>query len=477
MKSLTDAVLSLSEKRVSSVELTQECLIEAKKNKNNAFISVCEDSALQEAEESDHRRSTGELISSLDGIPYSLKDLFITKGIRTTAGSRSLFNYIPPYQGGVAGYLKQAGAVLIGKVGCDEYGMGSTNEKTIFGPVLNPLNTDHVAGGSSGGSAASVAEGSSFFSMGTDTGGSVRLPCNFCGLTGLKPTYGRVTRYGQIAYASSLDQASPMAASVQDLAIVMEIISQKDDRDSSQANLEPLNISQELESLSGDYLKGKTLGVDSSFIDACAPKIKEEQLRALDQWKKLGVEVKEITLSHLKYSVSTYYIIATSEASANLARFDGIHYGYRAKTNDHSSLEQTYIDSRTQGFGDEVKKRILLGTFSLSSGYSDQYYAQACKVRRLIANDFQEAFKQVDFIFSPVCATSAFKLGEGIQNPVQMYMNDLYTIPVNLSGLPGLALPFGQDSNGLPTGFQIIGKHFEDAELLKIGHAFQREGK
>lgn len=460
----------LKSKKISSLELTKECLKNALASKNNSFISVTEEVALIEAKRADEEIAKSGLKSTLHGIPYSLKDLFITKGIRTTAGSKILFNYVPPYDGYVSSAFKKAGGVLIGKVGLDEFGMGSTNENSAFGIVKNPLNNNKVPGGSSGGSAASVAEGSSYFSMGTDTGGSSRLPANFCGLVGFKPSYGRVSRYGQIAYASSLDQAAPMANTTLDIACVMEQITEKDYHDGTNVNLGPMNLVTELLSLTEAHIKGKKIGVSKDLIDGCAPDIKAELNKALDHLKKAGAELVDVSLPNLKHCVPAYYIIATCEASSNLSRYDGIHYGLRKA--HKGNLEDTYIESRSYGFGDEVKKRIILGTFSLSSGYYDAYYTKACKVRRLIYNDFIESFKKCDMVFSPVCATTAFDIGVGPSDPVQMYMNDLYTIPANLAGLPAIALPYGKGSDGMPTGFQLIGKQFGDAELLKFGHAF-----
>ncbi|MGZ3809302.1 MAG: amidase family protein, partial [Bacteriovorax sp.] len=311
---------------------------------------------------------------------------------------------------------------------------------------------------------------SSFFSMGTDTGGSSRLPANFCGIVGFKPTYGRVSRYGQIAYASSLDQASPMANTSLDIACVMEHITEKDYHDGTNVNLGAMKLVDELLKLNETHIKGKKIGVSKELIDGCASDVKAELNKALEHLKKLGAELVDVSLPNLKHCVPAYYIIATCEASSNLSRYDGIHFGLRKA--HKGNLEDTYIESRSYGFGEEVKKRILLGTFSLSSGYYDAYYAKACKVRRLIYNDFIESFKKCDLIFSPVCATTAFDIGVGPSDPVQMYMNDLYTIPANLAGLPAIALPFGKGSDGMPSGFQLIGKQFADADLLKFGHAF-----
>ncbi|MBL7665581.1 MAG: Asp-tRNA(Asn)/Glu-tRNA(Gln) amidotransferase subunit GatA [Bacteriovoracaceae bacterium] len=472
MKDIYTLHTELKNKKISAVEAVKDCLSKLKKSNCNSFISVLEDKALVDAQTSQDEIQKNGPKNYLHGVPYSLKDLFITKDIRTTAGSKILYNYIPPYDGYMSEQFKKAGGVLVGKVGCDQFGMGSTNENTPFGVVLNPLNKDYVAGGSSGGSAASVAEGSSYFSIGTDTGGSTRLPANFCGIVGYKPSYGRVSRYGQIAYGSSLDQSAPIAKTVLDMGCIISNITEKDPRDTTNVPLPKIEIVNDLVNMKASYLKGKKIGLPAGFIDACDADIKKNLLAAIDEFKKLGAEMVDVTLPNAKYCVSTYYLIATSEASANLARFDGIHYGHRdMKAKD--GIEQTYVKSRTQGFGEEVKRRIILGTFSLSSGYQDQYFAKACKVRRKIYNDFQTAFKSCDVIFSPVCASNAFKIGQSDNDPIKMYMNDLYTIPVNLAGLPGIALPYGKGANQLPTGFQLIGKTFQDAELLKIARAFE----
>jgi aspartyl-tRNA(Asn)/glutamyl-tRNA(Gln) amidotransferase subunit A len=462
---------ALSKKKISSVELTTEALKVAETNKNNSFLTLTSDLALKNAKEADQEITKKGMRSWIHGVPFTLKDLFITKDIRTTAGSKILYNYIPPYDGYISKQLNASGGILVGKVGCDEFGMGSTNENTPFGVVKNPYSSEHVAGGSSGGSAASVAEGAAAFSIGTDTGGSIRLPANFCGTVGFKPTYGRVSRYGQIAYGSSLDQAGPVANNVLDVGCVMELITEKDPLDVTNISSKKMSIVTELEKVQPSLLKGKVIGYSPEFINACDDDVRNSLQEALKNFEDQGAKLKEISLPHSKYSVATYYLIATSEASTNLARFDGIHFGFRDNS-EKGNLEQTYIRSRTMGFGEEVRKRITLGTFSLSAGYQDQYFAKACKVRRKIYEDFMQAFKETDVIFSPVCASLAFKKGDSKQDPLKMYMNDLYTIPVNLAGLPGLALPYGKHGN-LPTGFQLIGKSFQDEELLKIGRAFE----
>ena len=467
-----EAHTKLKNKDVSSVELTKECLKNLGHNVNNSFISITSDLALDQAKIADQEISKNGVNNYLHGIPYSLKDLFITKNIRTTAGSKMLYNYVPPYEGYVSRRLKEAGGVLIGKNGCDEFGMGSSNDNTAFGPITNPLNADYVPGGSSGGSAISVLENSSYFSIGTDTGGSVRLPANFCGLVGFKPTYGRVSRYGQIAYGSSLDQASPFGKTPLDVAIILDQLTENDSMDSTQAPLGSTKSAETILANETTSLKGTTIGYYPEFIDNCRKDVTANLKAGLEELKSRGANLVEVELPHSKYSVAVYYIIATSEASSNLARFDGIHFGHSSKS--QADLEQVYIASRTEGFCDEVKRRVLLGTFCLSSGYSDEYFNHACKVRRLIRNDFDTAFKKCDFVYSPVCATTSFRRDEDL-TPLQMYMTDLYTIPVNLAGLPSIALPYGSSSdNKMPTGFQLIGKSFDDENLLSFSHNFMK---
>ncbi|MCB9094532.1 MAG: Asp-tRNA(Asn)/Glu-tRNA(Gln) amidotransferase subunit GatA [Halobacteriovoraceae bacterium] len=464
-KSVHEAHFALKNKEISSRELLDDCIKNLGQNENNAYISITKDLAYEQAKKCDEEIQKNGPSTFLTGIPYTLKDLFVTKGIRTTAGSKILYNYIPPFNGYVAKRLEEAQGVLVGKVSCDQFGMGSSNEHTPFGAVFHPTNKDYVPGGSSGGSAAAVLEKSCFYSIGTDTGGSVRLPSNFCGLVGFKPSYGRISRFGQIAYGSSLDQAAPLTNSVVDQAMIFKYLTQNDEKDSSQVPLGEVDCVDSLLNLKKIKKHNFTLGYSKEFLDNCRDDVKDQLYEAKKFLESIGVKFVEVEFPHFKYSVAVYYIIATSEASSNLARFDGIHYGFSKK--EQSNLESVYVKSRSEGFGDEVKRRIILGTFSLSSGYSDEYYNKACKVRRLIQQDFLNAFKKCDGIFSPVCATTAFQFSEKM-TPIQMYMNDLYTIPVNLAGLPSLAFPFGKSSlNGMPTGFQIIGKAFEEERLLQ----------
>lgn len=466
--------LDLKEKKMSSVELTQSCLQRLKASQNNALISITAEMALAQAAQADECMARREVKGPLQGIPYTLKDIFITKGIRTTAGSKMLANYIPPYDGLVSAALKQAGGVMIGKANLDEFAMGSSGETSAFGATKNPLDPRKVPGGSSSGSAASVAEGLALYSIGTDTGGSIRLPANFCGLVGFRPSYGRISRYGQIAFASSLDQASPVASSVLDIALIMEAITTPDARDATKAALPPMAILDQLLPIAHPFLKGKRIGLSQKLMERCESEVRREIERALTHLEAMGVHLVEVDFPHFEYVVPTYCIIAFSEASANLARYDGIHYGLGKRHGDGGNLEDSYVKSRSEGFGAEVKRRILLGTYSLSSGHYEAYYTKACKVRRLISEDFQNNFKRCDVILSPVCATTAFDLGKSREDSVKNYLNDIFTIPANLAGLPALALPFGHGREKLPTGFQLMGPQFADEAVLKIGWAMEQ---
>ncbi len=475
LSSLSELKSALQTKKISSVELTQQCFKILSQSQLNAYISVLEDSALLEAKQSDERLNSGKILSILDGIPYSLKDLFVTKGIRTTAASRYLSQYIPPFDGYVSETLKNAGGVCIGKNNCDEFGMGSTNENSAFGPVLNPFDSSKVAGGSSGGSAAAVAEGSCVFSVGTDTGGSARLPAHFCNVVGYRPTYGTISRYGQIAYASSLDQASVLANSVTDAALITEILSTSDKRDQTKAVFDLKGFGASIENLKKTTeLKQKTLSWSPQLLEGVDSDVENNFRVFLKQAAANGVSIKEIELPTLKHAISAYYIIATSEASTNLARYDGIHYGpklnqEKSNTSNMSALEQSYFQSRSFGFGDEVKKRIMLGTFNLSAGYHDAYYTKACQVRRLIADELGKIFSQSSALLLPTCASSAFELGGSKKaSSLQMYLNDIYTVSANLIGGPAVCLPTGMGPRSLPIGLQLMGAPFEDQKLLEL---------
>jgi aspartyl-tRNA(Asn)/glutamyl-tRNA(Gln) amidotransferase subunit A len=406
---------------------------------------------------------------ALTGIPIAQKDIFCAKGWLTTCGSKMLSNFTSPYDAHVVERLNAAGAVTLGKTNMDEFAMGSSNETSYYGPVRNPWNVDAVPGGSSGGSAAAVAARLAPGAIGTDTGGSIRQPAALSGICGLKPTYGVVSRYGMIAFASSLDQGGPLARSAEDLALLMNVMAGFDERDSTSLKREPEDYTREL----GRPLKGLKIGLPEEFFaKGAAPEVVRAVEAAVAEFRKLGCETVEVSLPNMKLSVPVYYVLAPAEASSNLARFDGVRYGYRAP--EYADLLDLYRKSRAQGFGPEVKRRILIGTYVLSHGYYDAYYIQAQKVRRLIARDFAEVFKRCDVIMGPTSPTTAFRVGEKMGDPVQMYLNDIYTIPANLAGLPGLSIPCGFDGKGLPVGLQMIGNYFSEARMLGISHQFQQ---
>jgi aspartyl-tRNA(Asn)/glutamyl-tRNA(Gln) amidotransferase subunit A len=397
-----------------------------------------------------------------------VKDNFLTRGIRTTCASKFLENFIPPYDCTTVKKLRAGGAIIIGKTNLDEFAMGSSAENSAFFATRNPWDTDRVPGGSSGGSAAALAADQCIAALGTDTGGSIRQPAAFCGVVGLKPTYGRVSRYGIIAFASSMDQVGPMTKDVRDCALMIESIASYDPADSTSANRP---VPQYSASLTGD-VKGLRIGIPKEyFVSGIQPDVEQAVRTAVRQLERNGAAIKEISLPHTDYAVAVYYIIATAEASSNLARYDGMRYGHRARAKD---LTETYMLSRAEGFGPEVKRRIMLGTYALSAGYYDAYYLKAQRVRTLIKRDFDEAFKSCDAIIAPTAPTTAFKIGEKTQDPLQMYLSDIYTISVNLAGLPALSLPCGFDSEGLPIGMQIIGKHFDESTILAIAYAYEQ---
>jgi aspartyl-tRNA(Asn)/glutamyl-tRNA(Gln) amidotransferase subunit A len=453
---------------VSSVELARASLaaIERANPRLNAFITVTADAALDAAAAADRRLACGDA-GLLTGIPMAHKDIFCTRGVRTTCGSRMLANFIAPYDAAVVERLAAAGVVVVGKANMDEFAMGSSNETSYFGPVRNPWDETRSPGGSSGGSATAVAAGLVPAATGTDTGGSIRQPAALTGVTGFKPSYGRVSRYGMIAFASSLDQAGIFTTSAEDAALFLEAMAGFDARDSTSAALPVPPYRQQL----GTALRGRRIGVPREFFDAgldpeCGARVRE----SLAVFEQLGAGIVEISLPHLALSVPTYYIVAPAECSSNLARFDGVRFGHRAT--DPASLEDLYKRSRSEGFGAEVKRRIMTGTYVLSAGYYDAYYLQAQKARRLIAEDFRKAFAAVDVIAGPTAPTAAFRLGEKTADPVQMYLNDIYTIAVNLAGLPGISVPCGL-ADGLPVGLQLIGPAFEDGRVLNFAYQYQ----
>jgi len=453
---------------ISSVEITQAYLdrIATLNGELNAFITVCEDSALLAAKAADDARANGN-DSPLLGIPLAHKDIFCTKDILTTCGSRMLHNFVSPYNATVVERFIDAGTVLLGKTNMDEFAMGSSNETSFFGDVKNPWNTECVPGGSSGGSAAAVAADLCAMATGTDTGGSIRQPAAFCGVTGFKPSYGRVSRWGMIAFASSLDQAGPITKSAEDAALMLNVMSGLDKKDST-------SIDRPIEDFTATLnqpLKGLRIGVPKQhFAEGLSMKVEQAVRDALAEYEKLGATIKEINLTNSHLSVSAYYVVAPAEASANLSRFDGVRYGHRCE--DPIDLEDMYKRTRSEGFGEEVKRRIMIGTYALSAGYYDAYYRKAQKIRRLIKDDFDRAFEEVDVIIGPTSPHTAFKLGAK-GDPVSMYLEDIYTIAVNLAGLPAASIPVGI-ANGLPIGMQIIGKYFDEAKILNVAHQFQQ---
>ena len=469
---------ALSAKQISSVELTQLYLdrIARFNPQLNAFITVDPEKSLTQAKAADESRALGQA-GELTGIPLAQKDIFCTKGWLTTCGSKMLENFVSPYDASIIERFNAAGAVILGKTNMDEFAMGSSNEASYFGVVKNPWDTERVPGGSSGGSAAAVAALLAPAATGTDTGGSIRQPASLCNLTGLKPTYGVVSRYGMIAYASSLDQGGPMAHSAEDCALLLNAMAGFDERDSTSLERAKEDYSRELVAApGGKSLAGLRIGLPKEFFGAsersgCTPEVMQVIEAAIADYVKLGAEIVDISLPNMKLSVPAYYVIAPAEASSNLSRFDGVRYGYRAP--EYSDLNDMYSKSRTQGFGEEVKRRILIGTYVLSHGYYDAYYLKAQRIRRLVANDFVAAFKQCDVIMGPTSPSTAFKLGEKASDPVQMYLSDIYTIAVNLAGLPSMSLPSGF-ANGLPVGLQLIGDYFSEAKLLNVAHRYQQ---
>ncbi|MCE1172140.1 MAG: Asp-tRNA(Asn)/Glu-tRNA(Gln) amidotransferase subunit GatA [Azovibrio sp.] len=469
--SLKELAAALAAKSISSVELTRLYLDRiARLNPSlNAFVTLDEDRSLAAARAADVRIAAGQA-GPLTGIPIAQKDIFCAQGWRTTCGSKMLENFISPYDATVIVKLEQeAGMVSLGKVNMDEFAMGSSNETSWFGPVRNPWDQTRVPGGSSGGSAAAVAAALAPVATGTDTGGSIRQPAALCNLTGLKPTYGVVSRYGMIAFASSLDQAGPMARSAEDCALMLSAMAGFDEKDSTSLERPAEDYSRCL----GQPLKGLKIGLPKEFFgEGCGAEVMAAVQAAIGEYQRLGAEVVEVSLPNSHLSVPAYYVIAPAEASSNLSRFDGVRYGYRAP--EYSDLNDMYSKTRAQGFGAEVKRRILIGTYVLSHGYYDAYYLQAQRIRRLIANDFVEAFKECDVILGPTSPSTAFKRGEKAADPVQMYLSDIYTIAVNLAGLPGMSLPCGFDGQGLPIGMQLIGNYFDEARLLNVAHGYQQ---
>ncbi|MCM3032742.1 MULTISPECIES: Asp-tRNA(Asn)/Glu-tRNA(Gln) amidotransferase subunit GatA [unclassified Niallia] len=460
----------LLKKELSVTDLVQEAYTRIKDvdEKVQAFMTLDEENAFNQAKQLDARLATGETTGPLFGLPIGIKDNIVTKDLRTTCSSRILENFQPIYNATVMEKLHNAGTITIGKLNMDEFAMGSSTENSYYMNTKNPWSLDRVPGGSSGGSAAAVAAGEVLFSLGSDTGGSIRQPAAYCGVVGLKPTYGRISRFGLVAFASSLDQIGPITRTVEDNAFLLKAISGVDPMDSTSANVAVPDFTK---SLTGD-IKNLKIAVPKEYLgEGVSEEVRQSVLDALKVLEKLGATWEEVSLPHSKYALATYYLLSSSEASANLSRFDGIRYGYRAE--DAGSLIELYKKTRAEGFGDEVKRRIMLGTFALSSGYYDAYYKKAQKVRTLIKKDFEDVFEKYDVIVGPTTPTPAFKIGENVNDPLTMYANDILTIPVNLAGVPGISVPCGF-TNGLPLGLQIIGKHFDEETVYKVAYAFEQ---
>jgi len=466
---IAELIKGLRNKDFTSVELTRHYLDRIKRldGNYNSFVTVTEEIALAQAQEADERLASGDA-PALCGVPIAHKDIFCTDGVRTSCGSKMLDNFVPPYDATVVENYRKAGAVMLGKVNMDEFAMGSSNESSYYGPVKNPWDTNCVPGGSSGGSAAAVAAQLAPAATATDTGGSIRQPASLCGLTGLKPTYGRVSRWGMIAFASSLDQAGPMTRTAEDAAIMLNAMASFDDKDSTCVD-EPLS---DYTATLNDSLQGLRIGIPKEyFSEGLSPQTAERVQAAIKEFEKLGAEIKEISLPHTDLAVPAYYVIAPAECSANLSRFDGVRYGYRCK--DPKDLNDLYKRSRGEAFGDEVKRRILVGAYALSAGYYDAYYRKAQQVRRLIKQDFVDAFADIDIVMGPTATAPAFEFGSKGDDPVAMYLEDIYTIATNLAGLPGLSIPCGLVDNK-PVGLQLIGNFFAEGKLLNAAHQFQQ---
>ena len=461
----------IQNKEVTAVDATREALaaIAAREEAVGSFVTVDAEGALARAEQIQKKIDAGELTSPLAGVPVAIKDNMCTKGLKTTCSSKILYNFIPTFTAEAVLNLEKAGAVIIGKTNMDEFAMGSTTETSAYGVTKNPWNTGHVPGGSSGGSCAAVAAEECSYALGSDTGGSIRQPSAFCGVTGIKPTYGTVSRYGLIAYGSSLDQIGPIAKDVTDCATILEIISSHDSKDSTSVKREDTKFTEALV----DDVKGMKIGIPRDYFGAgLNAEVKEAVLEAAKELEKKGAIIEEFDLGLVEYAIPAYYVIACAEASSNLARFDGVKYGYR--TEEYDGLHQMYKKSRSEGFGAEVKRRIMLGSFVLSSGYYDAYYLKALRVKALIKKAFDEAFAKYDVILGPAAPTTAPKLGASLSDPIQMYLGDIYTIAVNLAGLPGISLPCGMDSKGLPIGLQLIGDCFKEKNIIRAAYTFEQ---
>lgn len=461
---------AVQQRDTSTTSLTESfyAKIENDDPKIGAYLTLCKERALAKAEEIDKLAEKGKQLPVLGGVPVAIKDVMVTKGVRTTAGSKILANYVPPYDCTAVARLEAAGAIVLGKLNCDEFAMGSSNENSAWKPVHNPRDLSRVPGGSSGGAAAAVAADMAVAALGSDTGGSIRQPASFCGVVGLMPTYGRVSRYGLIAFASSLDHIGPLTKTVRDAAIVLGVIAGRDPMDSTCAEVPVPDYVAELEK----PIHGLKIGVAKEYFgEGLDAEVRSLVEAAIQKMAALGCDIAEVSLAHTKYAIPTYYIVATAEASANLARFDGVRYGFRAP--GARTLSTMYRDTRGLGFGAEVKRRIMLGTYALSAGYYDAYYLKAQKVRTLLTRDFEDAFKNVDAIVTPTSPTPAFQLGEKVDDPLAMYLADIYTVTADLAGIPGISVPCGETREKLPIGLQILGKHFDEATILRLAHAYE----
>ncbi len=467
----TQLAAAIGRKEVTVLEAVQAVLdqIERTESTYHCYITVDKEKALARAEEVQAQIDAGELSGPLAGVPVAVKDNICTEGILTTCGSKMLGNFVPTYSAQAVKNLEEAGAVIIGKTNMDEFAMGSTTETSFFGVTKNPANPAYVPGGSSGGSAAAVAAGECFFALGSDTGGSIRQPASYCGVVGMKPTYGTVSRYGLVAYASSLDQIGPLCKDVTDCATIMEVLASHDEKDSTSLNRNDTDFTSALV----DDVKGMKIGIPRDYFrEGLDPEVKAAVLKAAEIIKEKGAIVEEFDLSLVEYAVPAYYTIASAEASSNLERFDGVKYGYR--TNDYQGLHNMYKKTRSEGFGAEVKRRIMLGSFVLSSGYYDAYYIKALQVKALIKKAFDDAFTKYDVILGPVAPTTAPKLEESLSDPLKMYLSDIYTISVNLAGLPAMSIPCGADAKGLPIGLQLIGDCYKEKNLIRAAYAYEK---
>ena len=468
---IESARTAIQERQVTATVLAEDFFhkIANEDGEIHAYLEVSKERALAQAARIDALADKGEPLPPLGGVPLAIKDVMVTRGVRTTAGSKVLRNFVPAYDCTAVARLEQAGAVVLGKTNCDEFAMGSSNENSAYGPVRNPRDKSRVPGGSSGGSAAAVAAGTAVAALGSDTGGSIRQPASFCGVVGLMPTYGRVSRYGLIAFASSLDHIGPVARTVKDAALLLRTIAGRDPMDSTSAEVPVPDYELEI----GRPVKGLRLGVPREYFgEGLDPEVRaavEAAIQTLAQ--KCGCEIVPVSLPHTEYAIPTYYLIATAEASSNLARYDGVRYGLRAAP--AGTLAEMYRRTRDQGFGAEVKRRIMLGTYALSAGYYDAYYLKAQKVRTLLARDFEQAFEKVDAIVTPTSPTPAFKLGEKVDDPLSMYLADIFTVVADLVGIPGISVPCGENHEGLPIGLQVLGKHFDEGTILRAAHAYE----